>query len=481
MGPWPLALKYQKLGILILWLTVLFISLKAHTPWRDEYQSWLVSTRTPDLTSFFDGIRYERHPPLHYLLQRGMARFVPSSLEWSPKIAIEAITVPFSVGAAIILIFAVGLTPIQSFLLIFGPYFFREFSLISRCYALGLFFLLAATALAQRKRYSFSYAALALGSLTHLLFSWVCGAIFVLLALGDRRRFRDVNFYLSGLILLGAAALQIPPADSLFTSSPRLDHKSIFGAFKILTQSLWGLEKVWSEYQWNTQPLATDITVVLLIPALMIIRSRLNLSRFLWVCLPPVVLIASTYAGSTRYLGVTFFGFVACHLIFARPSADYRWRDPLTVFPAVALVSTLYWWLSWGPYKDRPNFDFSATRELIEKTQNLVSEGVLLVENDVYFFSWMAETKSTFFNMRRDELARYPHFKTIEYKFADAPSWCDLRLADFKKKHAGKNLYFGSTKDSQFPKECGPAKKIFSSTRRSVTDESFDLYLLTGQ
>lgn len=479
MGTRTLALKdWKRWAIFAVWLIVLLISLRAHTPWRDEYQSWLVSTRTPDLRTFFDAIRYERHPPLLYVLQRSLITVVPTALEWPASLAIQTVTVPFTIGAGLILLFALGLPLTQASLLLFSPYLLREFGVISRCYALGVFFLLAAVAFGLRKRFPPAYGMLALGSLTHLLFSWICGAIYVLLALQDRRRLKDLTFWLTGLIFVGAALLQLPPAESLFGSPLNTDPKSLYVALRELNQALWGLEKIWQPYQWNTRPLATEVTVVLILPALWLIHRALDLRKFFWVCFPPLLLVVVASSMNTRSLGVAFFGFVACYILFRRPSFEGSGKlNPLTVFSFTAVFSTALWWLSWGPF-GAPKFNFSGTREAIVATADQIRTGVLLIEEDTAFFTFSAETGIVPFDMLRGREVPYPYFKKSEYIYASANEWCEKNLPDFKNKHRDKTIFVGLRAGRDWPEKCGRADKIFSPKQRELTSEKLEIYKL---
>lgn len=44
-----------------------------HQPWPDEYQALLIAVQAPDISTLLDWLRYEGHPPLWYLLLRGLA------------------------------------------------------------------------------------------------------------------------------------------------------------------------------------------------------------------------------------------------------------------------------------------------------------------------------------------------------------------------------------------------------------------------
>lgn len=44
-----------------------------HEPWLDEYQAVQLAVQSPDIGTLFDWLRYEGHPPLWYLILRGLA------------------------------------------------------------------------------------------------------------------------------------------------------------------------------------------------------------------------------------------------------------------------------------------------------------------------------------------------------------------------------------------------------------------------
>src|SRR5688572_1849741 len=101
-----------------------------HEPWRDEYQTFLVATRTENWAEFWIATRYERTPPLHFLIQRALW---PIAEGWiSPRAFIRAVTIPFSLATFWLLLFRFRFPAALAILLAANVYFFREWGVLSR-------------------------------------------------------------------------------------------------------------------------------------------------------------------------------------------------------------------------------------------------------------------------------------------------------------------------------------------------------------
>ncbi len=122
--------------VFLVWMSFFILCLKQHVPWRDEWQSWLVSIHTRTVSEFFNAIRYERQPPLLYVLLRILYEITGSSEKW----VFQSLTAVFSVASAAMILFGFQLKRPLKYLIIFGILFFFEYGVVSRCYALGVFF-----------------------------------------------------------------------------------------------------------------------------------------------------------------------------------------------------------------------------------------------------------------------------------------------------------------------------------------------------
>ena len=469
-----------RLIVFFIWSAFFLGSLARHTPWRDEYQSWLVSTRTVNVGEFLNGVSHERHPPLHYLVQRGFAS-LSEGLDLPAKASIEAVTVPFTVGTVLLLLFLLDLPLLQSVPLIFGTILFREFGLISRAYALGTFFLFAAIFAHRRQATKWQNTFLSLSAGTHMLFTLISGSLWLLFS-WDRRKevIREWSFWLTGLLFLAIVIFQIPPADSSFNRSPDLSFHAFWSFFRHFNQSLWGLEKIWRPFTWNSFAVATDLMLFLFPLSVAWLKSRLPIWRIFFVVTPPLLLLSTSYDLGTRHLGVVFIGFVTTYLLFSHPplanSKFRRWPEPLTIIAATAFLSSLVWWCRWAPWQSTPNFDFSGARELASSMPDLARNNAIVVTAEApLFFTWMAEQGTSVYDVQRNSLLRYPLF----IKFSTVQTlddWCSNERTAFVANNRNNSIFLGTSKNEKLPDSCQPASLEFTSQRPTVTDEVFSIY-----
>ena len=201
-------------------LLVALAVLLRHEPWRDELHSWLIARDSASPGALFENKRYEGHPSLWYLCLYALTRL------WSGPLAMQL----FHGGIAAASVFLAAryspFTRLQRTLLPFGYFFLFEYGIISRNYALGVFFTLAACAVlrARPRRLgllTFCLVLLAQASLYGFLISAALALAFAVETALEARR-GGSRPSAPALALAGAAfaaglglslASMIPPAD----------------------------------------------------------------------------------------------------------------------------------------------------------------------------------------------------------------------------------------------------------------------------
>lgn len=121
----------QWFGLCFALMAVQAVLALSHVGWQDEWQAMLIAVQSPDFAALLENLRYEGHPPLWYLLLRGVALFVP--LQWVLAVTQTAIVLAMQ---ALIL----WKSPFQRFerLLFAASYFVMfEFGVVSRSLSLG--------------------------------------------------------------------------------------------------------------------------------------------------------------------------------------------------------------------------------------------------------------------------------------------------------------------------------------------------------
>jgi hypothetical protein len=213
-----------------------------HEMWRDESQAFLLVRDSKNLQELWHYVRYEGHPFLwHFILF--LSHQVSDSIY-----TIQVVHVIIGLAVVALIIFYAPFSVFEKCLLSFSYFFSFEYLVISRNYAIGIFFLLLAICVfsKSKSRYNLLYVALCLGlaansNIYALIISCCLFASFVLTKLLSNRPvfIRSRTFYFAALTFLCFLVLALwqllPPADR----TPKLEVAYNFSPARMV--------KIWRE------------------------------------------------------------------------------------------------------------------------------------------------------------------------------------------------------------------------------------------
>ena len=129
---------YLNVAIIGVFAAAVGVGLWRHEPWRDELQAWMIvrASRTP--TALVRNLRHEGHPIGWYAYLWLFAKLARGI--WMLQFATWAA----SVATATLIMFRAPWKRPTRILIIFGYFFFYEYSVLARGYNLGAFFTIAA-------------------------------------------------------------------------------------------------------------------------------------------------------------------------------------------------------------------------------------------------------------------------------------------------------------------------------------------------
>ena len=192
-----------------------------HEMWRDELQAWRIATGSRTLPELFQNARYEGHPPVWYLCLYVLSRFSDNPL------VMQLFHLGIGVAAIFVLCRYAPFTRLQKACLSFGYFFFFEYLILSRNYALGVCALFLFCAVQTRRPERVLIAAVLLAVMINTsAFGAIIGLTFggwLLIEMLARRQtlaFRSAAAAILVLVFaLAVAGLQsAPPSDN----SPRM-------------------------------------------------------------------------------------------------------------------------------------------------------------------------------------------------------------------------------------------------------------------
>ncbi len=401
----------------------LFVCTQRHLPWRDEYQTFLVSTRTFSFAEFWTAVRYERTPPLHYLILRYLWPIFDGWLE--PRTFIRSITLPFSILTLWLITFRFRFSLITVLLLGLNVFLFREWGVLSRSYALGGALLLLSLSFRFNGKRSAARMLLLAAACTHLLFFVGCGMLllieyFSILRSEGLRIFRRWDFRCTALVAVLILIQQIPPTDSAFNTQLKWP-----GIVRFISESVryfavvfFPLEHDFSaawdwSWAWNYAPISVIFGVPVLLFICYLFRENRRLLFEFFLTIAPVFLIYGLgYSPAFRHYGVLFVFFlyfwirhreVLLHLAPTSPARIRTFEIFSFLGPAIAC---LYLLQAWNP--SSPNFDFS---DSVRLSAFVATAPQTFTTHDYRLFPAMAESRRRVYDLATGRWSSYPDFR----------------------------------------------------------------------
>jgi hypothetical protein len=294
------------------WVTAIFVVvtcfiLPHHTFFRDEVQAWMIAKHSASLAELLSNVRYEGHPVLWHLLLYGLTRLTPN-LFWMQVLHL-------AISAGVIWIFAcfAPFTRLQRFLFAFGYFPFYLYSVICRCYALGilLLFVVCACFAHRRRKTGLLAAFLALASFVSA-YTWIMAASLaatvVLALIIDREKEQErrsltwqtmiITVLLAGAFL-GSASQIIPPSDSgVYTSWHFGGLRGVGSAFASLASAFLLLPNV--VLQWHIAVAPMEIRLL---------QAVFGLLIFVWALLLVAPRPAALFFLASYFAAALFFAY----------------------------------------------------------------------------------------------------------------------------------------------------------------------------
>ena len=471
----------------MIWIVLLLFCISNHASWRDEYHTWLIATRAPSLSEFFRAVQYDRSPPLLYLLQRWADPFF-NKIFSSITLRMRIVPTLFAVGSAALLFFKYEKPNWMRRMLPFGVVFFREYSLISRSYSLGVFFLLLGIVFKKKEKVPLFWFCLLLSGTSHSLFTLLAGMMFVVDLKDAWREKRFMKpFVLSAFIITALGFLSLvlflyrAPLNSVFDGHHREFSWDFF--YNGLENMSFGLMGIDSLMFSSSLDRTSGISYLFVLPLLgyffWLSRSKnFPWLTFLIICVPGALLGGNVYGGELRHAGVALIGLFCVSQLY--------WKlisTAILVIPAVQIFSLIFWIIHWNPLFKLSNYDFSDSRNASHFLRAYVEpQNTIFVSSSVnkvgfIYFPLMAELGLSIFDVERGKIMSYPYFQSTQ-KPHFLKDWCiDQKRGEIGSKLPYHRIWIGLWKhEKPLPQECRFATKIYETTRTIANEENYLIY-----
>ena len=205
----------------LLFFGVSYIGIQHHEFFIDEAHHWLLARDSNSISELIQNTRFEGHPLLWSLMLYAITRFT------SDPFWMQFLHILISSSVVFLFLRKAPFNWIFKTLFIFGYFMFFEYNLISRNYSLGILFLFLACTIFKNREQKFTLICLylALATNSHLLFSVIAFALFLILLF---EQFQNKQFfktqYLLGYFIFGLGLfsiyIQIHSTDSSWLLDP---------------------------------------------------------------------------------------------------------------------------------------------------------------------------------------------------------------------------------------------------------------------
>lgn len=255
-----------------------------HEPWLDEWQSLQIAVQSPDFSHLLENLRYEGHPPLYYLLLRGVAAIVPLPL------VLTATQLPIALAIQHIILFHSFTRRIDRLLFALSAFVLIDYGTIARSLSLGVLVFLFYWAF---RRTRWAWIAIVLLPAVDFLFGLLSLICLTLLRSEGRWSWPGATLWLISSLLAAWTVIPAPDAVPALHSEAPLIAPLVLLTY--LSQLLFPLPLSEGGLVWNSTfpiPLAVPAGYAFLIFAWWILRP-VTLHRALFAAFTAIVLAFS--------------------------------------------------------------------------------------------------------------------------------------------------------------------------------------------
>ena len=329
--------KYFPFIITAIFLALSILLIWRHELWRDEIQAWLIGSEAQTLSEFISNMRDSQgHPYMWNAILYFISHFITQNPE-SMKIVHLAI----STASVFLILKYAPFNKIIKVMLVFGYFFFYEYSIISRNYALGVLCIVLFCILYKNKYKNILPIAIVLffmgqANIYSFIISMVLFLMLIIEFIIDRkyvaRNVKKIYIILAVLIILGEILFiywqlgsQVPVGSnipSVFGKTSDWSNTTIFVSRGIIESyfqiprfflNFWDTERLITSFLSNYRLLYTYIVslVLLIIPIFIIKRKAI----FLYIFSLIVILSMPFFIYNiifTRHYGFIFILFITC-------------------------------------------------------------------------------------------------------------------------------------------------------------------------
>jgi len=328
--------KYFPYIFIFLFLTLSILLITRHELWRDEVHVWNIANNSNSFSQLFYYMKQsEGHPYLWHIILYFISHFISKNIE-----SIKVIHLIFSTVTAFLILKFSPFNKTIKVLLVFSYFFFYEYSIISRNYAIGVLLIIVFCIMYKNKYKNIlpiSIILLLMGSCN--IYSFLISILFSALLLFDFIKDRKTELKNTNklklvisiiIIIFGIVLVYFQIGSQLLKNSftkeigLNLIFKNIISKSKSIPEiilnsyipipeiniNFWNTNLIYNQFESNTTLLIV-IIIVLVSLSIFILKNKFKIVFFGGFLLL-ISFILLFYFGFLRHWGHIFLLFIAC-------------------------------------------------------------------------------------------------------------------------------------------------------------------------
>jgi len=343
--------NWDKLLVLIIYISWVVKELFSHSMWRDELQAWLIGANSSSLKELIINTRYEGRPPLWHALL-----WLIAQLTDNPELA-KILILVFSIVLVVVVLFYLQINTLISILILSSFLFLGGYTTLLRDYALLLLLFMLLVVTLQKNLSSKNIFILgALFALTNLFGLIVAASLFsaFLINVISRKEniFKDFKtliglFILASTIIVSMVLIN-PPPNNQFKPSP------IFSLEKNALDLVSRLNSTFFPIPIFINNFIVFVFVITLIIMILIFLIKTNLFIFTFVFTSLILTSLNYMYGYAYYwwhFGMLFLVFLSGLLAITEDNSkthNNNSKNLLLIFILIPYIAANFW----GPGSD---------------------------------------------------------------------------------------------------------------------------------
>jgi hypothetical protein len=377
------------LAFTLCYFSLSLIGILHHEIWLDEAHSFLIARDSASFSELVSNTRQEGHPMIWYIILWFLTKITHDVFY------MQFVHIVISTLGIFLMFHFSSFGKLKKVLFAFSYYFFYEYNIISRNYAICIFCVTLFCILLCRENRNYILIAFILLLLSNshflgLILSFPLAGVAFILLLNDQQKAQDRRTWIiTGLVLIVGYIICVihvlPQEDSIFTKLPRDGYFSVkrWSSFTAFFKGLYQFPDIWIANPWNSNLFTSNKTI-----------------GFILALILPVIVIRSFWSKPLSLLIIIISGIGITLFFFSEIMHNYTVRHWGFIFLAFYVALWVEEGIDQKIYSDKLKKWFSPSFLSTENTwlKKSLIYSALVIQCGASLYSYISDINNTFSN-----------------------------------------------------------------------------------